>query len=654
MHVTRTNPRSNALHQYLAANLNISVRGEPSDEIWKHRPPFHPSFRDFLEEQCRKPTGWVGLVVTVRHPLAWLLSQTSDGHHSYAHQCVHRAGSRVCVFGSCHISNFRIDTCPHVRRPGKYSFPTLLDLWASYASHLPTRLPTVLVTRYEELLRDPEAVLQAVSKHFGIAIQRSGIDPLRSYSRKWDAKPSSSGVVESRGRLTSFEDFWGQFGVSVTGRNASSPSSDRQTGGNNPVSCPPGDRNYLLLNPSNAGTLRSALDRNVLSRPLAIHNYMVPTADDASTAWETCKLRTAADRVIPLGYPTVVAEASKLPGSAAADEILDTLRNRCAHYFHGMKPAQLAVVGLPNSGSDALHRFLQDNLDMPVEPELPGLWKHLPVFHKRFQMDLLQKCLMQSSSSWTGIIFVVRHPLAWLQEQSKSGHEVGQTCIPNGMGDVECFFETCDRGKAPGCAGKPHRYITPHLLHLWGAYVDHLPSGLPPFLVVRYEDLLRDSDAVLREVVNHFKLEAKPAGSRVPLGSSMGRNVVTGAQQEWQNFLAQWQQLGVQSIVIPTPGRAAAAGQHDKASSTIECPQENYHDTLAHAQTLEALHVDTTRQLLSRPLVKVGYHLPTAEAAFQAREACAGGVGSNTTEWPRILHWHAISQEAANNPLEFG
>ena len=595
--------------------------------------PFHPQFKDFMAGHCRNSSSWLGMVFSVRHPLAWLQSQ-SDSHHSFGHKCVPKpGGSRACYFGTCH-PRWKTMECDG-KNHGKlewYFLPTLLDLWASYASHLPA-LPTVYIVRYEDLLHDPETVLKAVSKHFRVAIKGDRENTLESYSRKWDNKPTSTGISESRQRLERFEGFWEQFGVPLTERKSSSTTPGRPSGSSpHAVTCPAGEKNRVLLSPENTKALRSANDRHVLSQPLSIHKYNVPSADDAGNAWKECSAKTGSQRIVPPGYPTLVLHAASLPGTASADKLIKFLERRCPFSSKGV--SKLAVAGLPNSGTSDLYSFLKKNLDVQVEPGPPGLWTHRTPFHTSFQALLRNLCANRLQHSATGIVFVVRHPIAWEQAQRAPGQEIGQTCVrPETAGPIECFFETCDRGQE-GCLGKTasdHRYRTPSLLHLWGAYSDHIPTGLRPFLVVRYEDLLHDSSAVLKAVSEHFRVPLKLTATRTPFGASNGEALQS--QQQWQGLQAFWGQFG-EGLIVRSNGTARVEQRPSSSTASIQCPQSNLQSTLE-------LELDPTPAHASRALTKFGYRLPSAEATKRARESCAGGLTSaSSAELSKVLHWH--------------
>ena len=283
------NTGTNALTRYLNASLDVTVEGNPPDGLWKHQLPFHPQFEEFLAGECGKSAERTGVVFTVRNPGTWMLSQTTKSH-DFGHRCFNSTshGGLVCLFFGCGV----IATPPcnrnSSREPLVWNFPTLLDLWAAYATHLPS-LPTVAVVRYEDLLHDREEVLRRLAAHFGVGIkdaEKNSPDPLLHNSRVFEANmeySSTSGLEQSQGRMYRFAKFWNQYGVAPFG--FTDKADTVSIGG---VECEEGDERHLYFSSQNLEALRSATSRGVLDVPLRQHGYEVPSPDKADMAAKAC------------------------------------------------------------------------------------------------------------------------------------------------------------------------------------------------------------------------------------------------------------------------------------------------------------------------------------------------------------------------------
>ena len=282
------NSGTNALARYLKANLAVEVEdGLSGPELWKHLMPFHPQFSDFLSQECSSPIMWNAVVFTVRNPLTWMLSQTSPGH-DYGHMCGQSPNGPACVFETCQWSDPA--TCDRVPPPQRWRFPTLLDLWAAYAMHLPS-MPTVIVVRYEDLLRDREAVLRRVIEHFRLGTEQRVVnapDPLQSYTRHWELQPSSTGLAHSQERLRSFERFWGQYGVAPFGPRPSPGQTSSGAVGHGGIQCPAGDLEHLVPSEEHVLALGSVGRRKELLEALRMHGYELPTPKQAHHALKAC------------------------------------------------------------------------------------------------------------------------------------------------------------------------------------------------------------------------------------------------------------------------------------------------------------------------------------------------------------------------------
>ena len=300
------NTGTNALTRYLNASLDVTVEGNPPDGIWKHQLPFHPQFEEFLAGECGKSEERTGVVFTVRNPGTWMLSQTTS-HHDFGHRCFNSTsnGGLVCLFFGCGVVATPPCNRNSTREPLVWNFPTLLDLWAAYATHLPS-LPTVAVVRYEDLLHDREEVLRRLSAHFGVGIkdaEKDEPDPLQHNSREFEANmehSSTSGLKESQGRLYRFANFWNQYGVVPFG--FSDKAADEVSSGS--VQCEEGDERHLYFSGLNLEALGSASSRGVLDVPLRQHGYEVPSPDKADRAANACY------NLIPTVDPSTISSHS--------------------------------------------------------------------------------------------------------------------------------------------------------------------------------------------------------------------------------------------------------------------------------------------------------------------------------------------------------
>ena len=282
------NTGTNALTRYLNASLDVTVEAQPPGGIWKHQLPFHPQFEEFLAGECGKTEEQTGVVFTVRNPGTWMLSQSSTGHE-FGHRCFNSHTGQTCFFFGCGIP--ATPPCEGVRPPQAFKLPTLLDLWAAYATHLPS-LPTVIVVRYEDLLHDREAVLRRVSAHFGVGIKEikeDAPDPLQNYSRRFDTKyQSSSGLEESQGRLYKFARLWNQYGVVPFGFSEPRLAANGAVSEVHGTKCEGGDGIHLYFAGKNLEALRSATTRAILTAPMRQYNYEIPSPEQAEKAAREC------------------------------------------------------------------------------------------------------------------------------------------------------------------------------------------------------------------------------------------------------------------------------------------------------------------------------------------------------------------------------
>uniref|UniRef100_A0A061RTW1 Sulfotransferase n=1 Tax=Tetraselmis sp. GSL018 TaxID=582737 RepID=A0A061RTW1_9CHLO len=275
-----TNALSKLLKSNLAVDSNDCVPG-----LWKHLVPFHPLFQQRINDSCLEDLGYTVYIFTLRHPLAWLQSQTSSGH-GFGHICHSQElrNETFCTFNTCHIGDeFR--NCSHVPKPRSYKFATLLDLWSAYSRSV-FNSTTTLVVRYEDLLASPLAVLSHVASYFNVGLVNDYTDMLQNYSRPFDCKPSSTGIKESQRRWHRFNEFWNQFPSyqRLNQFNSTAFSALLKT-----VSCGPDeDLQHLLINPNNAKAVNSALRNGRLQKAARLGNYFLPAFESLGYAWDAC------------------------------------------------------------------------------------------------------------------------------------------------------------------------------------------------------------------------------------------------------------------------------------------------------------------------------------------------------------------------------
>lgn len=280
------NTGTNALTKLLNSRLDVKVVDGVPHVGWKHRMPFHPAFKEILTSTCRNKTqDWTGIIFTVRSPITWLLSQTTQGH-DYGTRCFeYSRGGPVCFFASCPDAENHY-RCYTATPPLRWRALTLLDFWAAYATYVPPDLPIITFVRYEDLLLDREAVVNNVAEHFKVGINQldnNAPDLLENYTRHWEEIPSGTGLSSSQQRLHSFQQFWGQYGVAPFGGTKQQPvSSDAE------MRCPAEDIGHQLVSAKAMRAYKSAADRGVMKEALDMHNYQVPTPKDAARALALC------------------------------------------------------------------------------------------------------------------------------------------------------------------------------------------------------------------------------------------------------------------------------------------------------------------------------------------------------------------------------
>jgi len=301
------NTGTNAVRNFLGASLGGMVVHNGVPGLWKHAVPFQPDMDKALRQACADET--MGVVFTVRHPAAWLSSQTSPSH-SFGHMC-QSSPAPNCLFRTCEGE----DGCWKNFPPWHYSFGSLLDLWAAYAAALPAALPAVYVLRYEDFLADPQDALLRVSRHFSLSSDvsprsalRSGMAALEHSARPWDQQTRGATHPASLSKWRAFSQFWAQ-----VRRRRADPEAE--------VVCDPAAQAGPLMNARAQPHLPQGEPPPTQQAMLQRYNYTALTLEDAKVAAQLCNrgrsglrppvhARRARDTV----PPRVVQGASRVGG----------------------------------------------------------------------------------------------------------------------------------------------------------------------------------------------------------------------------------------------------------------------------------------------------------------------------------------------------
>eukprot|EP00951_Prasinocladus_malaysianus_P031864 scaffold307810_cov44-Prasinocladus_malaysianus.AAC.1 len=285
----------------------------------------------------------------------------------------------------------------------------------------------------------------------------------------------------------------------------------------------------------------------------------------------------------------------------------------------GRPPSDLAVLGLPNSGTNALYFFLNASLTVPVSNGPKGVWKHLLPFHPELFRRVLADCQRRrQGKQWTGYVLTVRHPVAWFQAQLSNKFNFGSKCLPR-SGTVACHFDTCHRGNHR-CPLEPSGYTFPTLLDLWAAYANHTEVSAGTY-VVRYEDFLEDRERVLTEAAQHFGLEPvrlsrhdDPAykNSRPWVGETRAQSI-NDALRRWKVFQSFWK-------------RASSAKDSDRpvVKDPIACPiaQRGHSQLHASSEALRQYKLAHERDIPNQVSTRKGYEVPDLDSVSIAKEMC--------------------------------
>jgi len=170
------------------------------------------------------------------------------------------------------------------------------------------------------------------------------------------------------------------------------------------------------------------------------------------------------------------------------------------------RPKHFREMGLYNSGTNLLRELLTRNFraeltdprkDLPETVDDCKFWKHssLTVLRQR-KPHLLRGC---GAANLTGIA-IIRNPLSWLTSFKRIAYDLGK-CNQGG----DWLTRPC---KFP--SGTPEDSLWgkeyPNVETIWSSWVrdyEALPSfGFKRSVVVRYEDLVLDAEAVLTKIAS--------------------------------------------------------------------------------------------------------------------------------------------------------
>jgi len=172
---------TNFLHQLLKKNGIFEHSADYGQEEtaedlggWKHWPlQWEPA-------DMEKPNRF--RILVARHPLAWFLSNERT---PYDIKCNDFHGSSECTFELYHI----LDKCsnPVIRDKlqgrGFVKFDNIMEIWNMYyKGYLETEFPSLIV-RYEDLLADPEAVVERIAQETGQKIDNSSVKVFKDQAK---------------------------------------------------------------------------------------------------------------------------------------------------------------------------------------------------------------------------------------------------------------------------------------------------------------------------------------------------------------------------------------------------------------------------------------------------------------------------------------
>ena len=659
--------------KFLYANLrNVAVTSAVGGVgTWANLPPFHPDAEKTIVDNCRNRTGgtWYATVYVIRSPLPWMSSLTDEDFE--LRQCMDGLRGE-CSYPAC---SSPINGCVETSTPRAWRFPNPLDLWAAYATHLPST-PVSLVVQYETFLMNPNAVLQAATAHFGLGLP----PPLKS---RGDSKVNNHRQIwlnlQRLHALVGKEE--GAGAAAMLKMKNSSNKNDRGK-------CASVTAAKEVFGTSQLAALKSAEDRHVLTAALNETGYEVLRSSAAKAMVESCSSSPVAPTYSGLGSSSletctdwdwkVLAGthsdmdavktrrmndlkelAEPIPDPSSRAETTRALEAACSAKRKALGPGprgppkEIHVRGLPNTGTNAYQKLLGATFNVTIltgEKTTGKLWKHILPSHPDLQAMITDT---YCPSDNVATVFVVRHPVAWMLSQMSPGHNYGSFCDerPGATGDA-CFFSAChvrmkqwcnnnlSRIKS-GCVGIgrtwPRYWRFPTLLDLWAAWVSYIPET-PVTMLVRYEDLLSDPEEVLKKVAGKFNLPFHPQPPEKGRGSSIPLNVLEGyarpfekgykhssagiqdSKGRWESFLRFWrQEFSRSSSDDPQP---TLRGGGNASGSTYCAESDPIHHMLNPGQ-LRSLRSAEARGVLNSAAPAHGYEVPRSDKAQRAWDVCS-------------------------------
>lgn len=297
----------------------------------------------------------------------------------------------------------------------------------------------------------------------------------------------------------------------------------------------------------------------------------------------------------PGGWKQAEAASAELPAVHALVQQRARLQATCkASGLQADSPGlrSLAVTGLPNTGTNAVKKFLGAALKMNVTNGIPGLWKHLLPFQADMERALLRTCGGSAETEPYGVVFTVRHPVAWLSSQTSPGHNFGHRC--SSTPSTSCLFSTCESHAGCWRNFSPGYYRFNSLVDLWTGYVTFLPA-LPRVYILRYEDFLHDPEDALLMIAQRFNLSHQNA----EVGAGM--EALQHSARPWDrhqqdaslaNSLSKWQMFSRFWHQVQTSRRGAPFGDvpcHHDAKMHLTLPprtQQHLSETSGQYQAL--------------------------------------------------------------------
>jgi hypothetical protein len=170
---------------------------------------------------------------------------------------------------------------------------------------------------------------------------------------------------------------------------------------------------------------------------------------------------------------------------------------------------RLQVLGLFNTGTNLVQKLMMKNF--PTAHFGPGptsFWKHA----KPSAMSRLKSTLQ--SSGVVGVA-VIRDPMSWLQSMKKAPYDLGNCVHSYNWLTASCTLPApCSGPPASNCAQAAHQgpmtfSSVPAFWNEWTKDYDKLNTfGFQKFVVVRYEDVVLQTEQVLADIATAAGLPA--------------------------------------------------------------------------------------------------------------------------------------------------